>query len=96
MAGMLPEVKKKVNAFLVGEEGKISKKSLIKTGAFLGAIAVGSAVLSSSASAQATHSNTISGSFDGATNTISGTHTHHGSHSSHGSHGSHGSHSSSF
>lgn len=37
----IPKIKKKVNAFLVGEEGKISKESLIKTGALLGILALG-------------------------------------------------------
>ena len=36
-----PKIKKKVNAFLVGEEGKISKESLIKTGALLTMFAIG-------------------------------------------------------
>ncbi len=89
MAGVFPKVKRKVNAFLVGEEGKISKKSLIKTGAFLGAIALSSAVLSTSASAQ-THINNLQGNFNAGTSTLTGSHVHHGSHAQHGSHGSHG------
>lgn len=37
---MFPKLKKKVFSFLVGEEGKISKQSLLSLSAFLGASAV--------------------------------------------------------
>ena len=32
----IPKIKKMVNAFLVGQEGKISKQSIIKAGLLLG------------------------------------------------------------
>jgi hypothetical protein len=78
----LPKIKKKVNAFLVGEEGKISKKSLLKVGAVLSTIALGSAL-----SAEKTKAELCSGSG-------SATHASHSSHGSHSSHSSHGSHAS--
>jgi hypothetical protein len=37
----LPEIKKTISAFLVGEEGKISKQSIIKAGVVLTAISLG-------------------------------------------------------
>jgi hypothetical protein len=93
MASKMPELKRRVNAFLVGEEGKISKDSILKAGALLGAVGISSVAMAGSAVAQS-HTNSISGSFDPSTITVSGTHGHHSSHSSHGSHGSHGSHCS--
>jgi hypothetical protein len=38
----LPKLKKKISSFLIKEEGKISKESLIKTGILLSAIAIAS------------------------------------------------------
>jgi len=75
MRKALPKIKKRINAFLVGEEGKISKQALITTGAFIGA-AVFSTIISSKPSV-ADHS-----SHDNHGN-------EHQSHDSHGSHGSH-------
>ena len=43
----IPKIKKKINAFLIGEEGKISKESLLKTGMVITAFAVGSAIAAS-------------------------------------------------
>jgi len=40
----IPEIKKEISAFLVGEEGKISKQSLLKAGAVLGGIALASSI----------------------------------------------------
>ena len=87
MTEVIPNIKKKINAFLVGEEGKISKKSMLKTGAFLGTLALSSAALSNVASAQYTHTNDITASFNLGSFTVTGSHSHHGSHTSHGSHG---------
>jgi hypothetical protein len=86
MKEIIPKIKKEVNAFLVGEEGKITKKSLLTAGAFLGAISVGSALLSNGASAAYSHVNSLTSTFDPSTNTLTGSHGHHGSHSSHGNH----------
>ena len=38
---MLPQVKKKVNAFLVGEEGKISKKQIMVIGSVAAGVTIG-------------------------------------------------------
>lgn len=35
MANALPKIKKKINAFLLGEDGKISKASVVSTGVLL-------------------------------------------------------------
>lgn len=79
---VFPKFKKEIKAFLNSEEGKISKKSIIKAGLVVGAI--GGIV--NKASAQNTHHSAI-------TDYYPGTHTSHGSHNSHNSHGSHNSHS---
>ena len=42
--GKIPKIKKKVSAFLVGEEGKISKQALMKTGAILSVAAAGTII----------------------------------------------------
>ena len=79
----VPRIKKRINAFLVGEDGKISKQSLLAIGTALGTAAlsnIGSAV----------HSNSVTS----IANTGTILHTHHSSHNSHSSHGSHGSHGS--
>jgi len=41
MKSKIPRIKKKINSFLVGEEGKISKQSLLKVGVLLGGTALG-------------------------------------------------------
>ena len=53
----LPQIKKKVNAFLVGEEGKISKESVIKAGVLVSSVAV--ATISSVKVVHAGHSNVV-------------------------------------
>ena len=78
----IPKIKKSVKAFLVGEEGKISKKALMKTGALL-TIAAGSAI---QIEASHGHHNSLE---LGYTSFYSyGAHSDHVNHSSHGSHGS--------
>ena len=95
----IPKIKKKVNAFLVGEEGKISKESLIKTGAVLTMFALGS-IKSANAGCPVGRGN---GHFDHCNDmrfqrtsnepsVVAGTHRnemHNNGHSSHNSHGSH-------
>ena len=82
----IPKIKKKIYAFLVGEEGKISKQSLLKAGIVLGTLGILSGKFCSA-------TDTLSlGTYDGSSATA--THTSHSSHSSHSSHGSHGSHGS--
>ena len=82
----IPKLKKKISAFLVNEEGKISKESLLKAGTMLSAVALGSALAVNNANAEIIHSNSLSVSY--STLTAAGTHGHHASHASHSSHGS--------
>lgn len=79
MKSKLPMLKKKVNAFLVGEEGKISKNSLLKIGGVLTG-------LSSAAMVAGGTTNELQLSF--AEPTATATHENHTSHSQHGSHSS--------
>ena len=73
----IPKIKKNIKAFLNSEDGKITKKSIIKAGIILGTI--GSIVDANMASAHENFSITETG------------HISHGSyHGAHGSHGSHG------
>ena len=97
MKNKIPKLKKKINAFLVEEEGKISKQSLLKTGILLTTAAVGTAVAAKKVSAlhtsggtQVFHDNGMAIRSTG--HSVSANHGHHGSHASHGSHSSHGSH----
>ncbi|MFO7711461.1 MAG: hypothetical protein R6V53_06855 [Candidatus Woesearchaeota archaeon] len=46
----IPKVPKKVSAYLLGEDGKISKQSIMALGSFLGSVAIGS-ILAESVSA---------------------------------------------
>ena len=76
----IPKLKKKISSFLVSEEGKISKESLLKAGTMLSAVALGSALAVNNANAGIEHSNNLSLSYSGGTAT--GSHGHHASHSS--------------
>lgn len=75
----VPLLKKKVKAFLVGEEGKISKRSLLKIGGTLTG-------LSSLALIGAANVDEVHLSYAGAKATAS--HENHASHASHASHSS--------
>jgi len=48
----LPKIKKRISDFLINEEGRMSKQSLISMGAFLGGAALGSVLASKSTEAQ--------------------------------------------
>lgn len=74
----LPQLKKQLRDFLTSEEGKITKKDILKIGLSLIALSL---MLPSEGAAQHT---------SGLRNDAS--QGRHVSHSSHGSHGSHGSH----
>jgi len=87
---MLPKIKKRITSFLLSEEGKISKQSLLSLGAFISAAVIGGVLATKEAAAL--HSNSLDITYSEPTAT--GTHQHHSSHGSHGSHGSHTSHSS--
>lgn len=77
---MLPELKKRITSFLVGENGKISKQSLLSIGSFLGTGLLASVLVAKNANASATHVNAITVKYSGGLAT--GTHNHHSSHES--------------
>lgn len=74
----IPKIRKKVNAFLVGEEGKISKQSILKGGVILCSLALSAAMSMKSASAEYIHGNSIGAQKIGSG--VKGIHTHHASH----------------
>ena len=76
----LPKLKKKVTAFLVGEEGKVSKESVLKAGVILSSLALSSAILSKDATAVQSHTNDIYTEEVG--DGMKGWHSHHASHAS--------------
>ena len=78
---VLPKLKKKVNAFLVSEEGKITKESILKAGVILGSFAISSALLSKGAIADTSHTNEY-GQTRNEGGGFVGEHAHHASHSS--------------
>ncbi|MCK5449254.1 hypothetical protein KAI32_00135 [Candidatus Pacearchaeota archaeon] len=73
----IPKLKKKISAFLVGEEGKISKNSLLKIGGVLTGLSSATIVAGV---------NNLHLSYTDSTATAK-----HGNHSSHSQHGSHSS-----
>lgn len=89
MKSKIPKIKKKISTFLLSEEGKISKQSLLTMGVLLGGAAIGVSLNAKQVSAGISHGNSLSLGYSGSTATA--THTHHANHSSHGSHGSHSS-----
>ena len=72
---MLPKIKTKITSFLVGEEGKISKQSLLSLGSFISAAVIGGILATKEAAAQPTNDLTVSY----ADGTATGTHAHHSS-----------------
>jgi len=92
----LPALRKTVSSFLLEEEGKISKQSLLKLGAVVGGISAMTGIANAAHSQNIAHSQAVSMSY--ASNNIVITHSHydptHSSHASHAAHSSHGSHSS--
>jgi len=87
---MLPKLKKRITGFLLSEEGRMPKQSLLTLGSFLSVAVIGGVIASKETAAN--HTNDISISYGG--NQASGQHSHHASHGSHSSHSSHTSHSS--
>jgi len=83
----VPKLKKKISAYIMGEDGKISKQSLIAIGAFIGSAALSSLLLSDSVNAHSSHTShgTNSLSISYSAGTATGTHNHHSSHGSHSS-----------
>ncbi len=93
----LPTIKKKISAFLLKDDGKISKQSLLTIGAFLSSAVISSIISSEDVLAKRctivddpaqsyVHSNGINPVHNGKIHYVE--HSHHGSHCSHGSHGS--------
>jgi len=76
----IPKLKRKIGAFLVGEEGKISKNSLLKIGGVLTGLSSAAMV------AGADTTNELQLSYTDSTATA--THENHSSHAQHASHSS--------
>ena len=103
---LIPKVKKKISSFLSSEEGKITKESILKTGAVLGTLALIPALSDVVSAAHSSHShslgstvtdpvNTLQSTYQASDGKIAGTHSNvAGSHANHGNHSSHGSHGS--
>ncbi len=81
----LPKLKKKLSAYILGEDGKIPKQALLAMGAFLGSGVLSSLLMSQGANAQTSvvHStNTLTVYYDSGNGYATATHTHHASHAS--------------
>ena len=88
----LPQIRKSIFSFLLEEEGKVSKESLLKVGALVGTISALSNIAHAGHSQNIAHSQAVSATYDGTS--ILATHSHYDpTHASHGSHGNHTSHS---
>jgi len=94
-----PKLKKKVSAFLLGEDGRITKQAVMIAGAVLAAGAL-SAKNANAGCCDVTGTNTVPGHCWNHSNGVTAPsgpqvghdhHYNHGSHASHASHGSHGS-----
>ena len=70
---LIPKIKKKITSFLLEEEGKISKHSLLSLGSFISAAVIGGILASKEAAA--THTNSLSVAY--ASGAATGTHAHH-------------------
>ncbi len=96
--GVLPEIKKKLSAFLKEEDGRITKENLVATGAALVALSGMLNAACTSHNQNTSHTDSSTMAYNTGTRVITATHSHydpaHCNHSSHSSHGSHGSHSS--
>lgn len=68
----IPEIRKKITSFLLSEEGKISKQSLLSLGSFLSAVVIGGVLATKQAAAQ--HTNVLDVGYSGGVAT--GTHSH--------------------
>jgi hypothetical protein len=78
----LPQVKKTINAFLIGEEGKISKQSIIKAGIILGVVSLGALGVQGNHSSNLAHSNSLSPLTYSGTK-LSATHSNGSNHANH-------------
>lgn len=87
MVSKIPIIKKRMHAFLVGEEGKISKQALLTVGVLLGSAAVSTILSSDDVAAHShhsSHSNALNMAYSGSTHIASGTHTSHSDHTNGG------------
>ena len=92
MVKMPVVTKKKLSSYIMGEQGKISKQSLLTAGALLGTAAIGASILSQSAQAGSccsdgsidgtSHGNKLDFDYTASSNTAKAIHSHHASHSS--------------
>ena len=73
----VPKIKKKLSAYIMGEEGRISKQALLAMGAFLGSGVLASILLSSDVQAWVDHTNALSVSYNEGNGVASATHSHH-------------------
>jgi len=77
----IPKLKKKISSFLIGEEGKISKESLLKIGVTLSGAALTSAIAVPKVSAWQAHDNGFNMmTYDPGAGVIGATHAHHNEH----------------
>lgn len=78
-----PKIKKKLSAYIMGEDGRIPKQVLLAMGAFLGSSVLSSILLSTDVQAGTIyHGNTLTVNYTPASGLASATHSHHASHSS--------------
>ena len=80
MTKVMPKLKKRINAFLIGEDGKVSKSNILNVSTVL----IGAGILLSNSNIAAAHSDSLAVTANGCSATSS--HTSHSSHASHGSH----------
>ncbi len=81
----IPDIKKEIKDFLLNEEGKISKKNVVKIGVSMAVL--GMALKSQDASAHTNILGTHTSSFTGTAHQSGQEHNSHTSHSAHGSGG---------
>ncbi|MFH0979242.1 MAG: hypothetical protein V1837_08160 [Candidatus Woesearchaeota archaeon] len=74
---MFPKFKKNISGFLLSEEGKISKQSMLALGSFVSAAIIGGSLASKQASA--THANNLTVEYQSLSRVAVGTHAHHSS-----------------
>ena len=77
----IPKIKKKISHYLLSEEGKISKQSLLTIGSILGGAILGAVASTQEVEAGWSHINELSLNYTGGTEATA-EHSHHGSHSS--------------
>lgn len=74
---MVPTLKKKITSFLLSEEGKMPKHSLLSLGSFLSAAVISGVLMSKEAAAS--HTNSLTASFVSSTGIATAQHAHHSS-----------------